>query len=637
MAAKFDASMEMLATQAGVPQAKIAGLKSGVLALASQVGFSPDSLAESLYHVASNMSSLGATGPQMLNLVKVAAEGARVGGADLVDVTNALTSVVASGIPGAKNYAQAMGMINATVGAGDMKMQDFAEALATGVVPIVKGYGLTLKDVGAALAVYGDLNIRGAHAGTQLRLAVQAIAVPAAGAKKILADLGMTTQQMAQDQLHGGLLPALEDLSRHFKAAGISAKDEGPYITAIFGKKAGAGIALLLENMTRLQSKYPAIAAGAKDFGSAWQRTQQQTAQVFADLRAWFDALMISIGEKLLPVVKAVGTWMLNNKTAIEVTLGVLAALVGVIGTYVLIVKAAAIATEVWAVVQKALNLELDLNPVGLIILAIGALVIGLVEAYKHSALFRDIVHEAGVVAGDAFRWILHTAMEVFDWIKGHWRMLLPILFGPIGLAVDFITAHWHTISRVLGETIEWIRTHWQQTLMILLGPIGVAVVLIIRHWHDIMAGVDWLIGLIRSHWGVVYDLLIGPVEQAYHVISGIFSTIGNAISSVKNALGGVGSFFGFAHGGITGAAGGGPRGGYTMVGEYGPELVRLPYGSQVYSNAQTQGMLGGGGGGGQVQIELVATGDDLLLRWLRNAIRIRGGNVQQVLGQGST
>jgi len=358
---------------------------------------------------------------------------------------------------------------------------------------------------------------------------------------------------------------------------------------------------------------------------------------VFAQLKAWAEALMISIGERLLPVVKSFGEWMLRNKTAVEITLGVIAALVGVIGTYTLAVKAAMIATEIWAVVQKALNLELDLNPVGLIILAIAALVAGLILAYKHSALFRDIVHEVGVVAGDAFRWILHTAEEVFDWLKGHWRLVLPILLGPIGLAVDFITAHWHTISRVLGETIDWIRTHWQQTLMILLGPVGVAVVLIIRHWHTIQAGLSTLIGWIRAAWPVVYDLLVGPIEQAYHQISGIINTIGNAIKSIGSGLSSVGSFFGLAHGGITGAASGGPRGGYTMVGEYGPELVRLPYGSTVYSNAQSAGMLGGGGGygGGALQIEFTGGGDDLLLRWLRNAIRVRGGNVQAVLGQG--
>ena len=56
-------------------------------------------------------------------------------------------------------------MLNATVGAGDMKMQDLAEAFGAGMVAVVKGYGLSLKDVGAALATFGDNNIRGCQRG----------------------------------------------------------------------------------------------------------------------------------------------------------------------------------------------------------------------------------------------------------------------------------------------------------------------------------------------------------------------------------------------------------------------------------------------------------------------------------------
>ena len=35
-------------------------------------------------------------------------------------------------------------------------------------------------------------------------------------------------------------------------------------------------------------------------------------------------------------------------------------------------------------------------------------------------------------------------------------------------------------------------------------------------------------------------------------------------------------------------------RGGLTMVGEYGPELVSLPGGSSIYSASKTAGMMGG-------------------------------------------
>ena len=132
MATSFQSAMERLVTQAGVPQNELGALKSGILSLAGAVGFSPESLSESLYHVASNMASLGASAPTMLNAVKIAAEGAATGGANLEDVTNALTATIASGITGANNFSQAMGALNATVGAGDMKMQDLADALGIG-------------------------------------------------------------------------------------------------------------------------------------------------------------------------------------------------------------------------------------------------------------------------------------------------------------------------------------------------------------------------------------------------------------------------------------------------------------------------------------------------------------------------
>ncbi|MEV0618538.1 hypothetical protein AB0I81_34785 [Nonomuraea sp. NPDC050404] len=55
------------------------------------------------------------------------------------------------------------------------------------------------------------------------------------------------------------------------------------------------------------------------------------------------------------------------------------------------------------------------------------------------------------------------------------------------------------------------------------------------------------------------------------------------------------------AHGGVIGAAGGGPRSNMTLVGEQGPELVRLPFGSTVIPNGQSERMLAQGGSGGVV------------------------------------
>ncbi|MFI9079115.1 phage tail protein [Streptomyces sioyaensis] len=103
---------------------------------------------------------------------------------------------------------------------------------------------------------------------------------------------------------------------------------------------------------------------------------------------------------------------------------------------------------------------------------------------------------------------------------------------------------------------------------------------------------------------------------------------------SIKRALG----VRGRATGGIIGAAGGGPRSAWTLVGEQGPEVVDLPYGSRVRSNPDSRRMAAAGaGGGGSVVLELHSGGarlDDLLIEIIRKAVRVRGGDVQFVLGR---
>lgn len=303
MAAKFESAMTRINTQAGVGQTKLAGLKNGVLDLAGQVGFSPDSLAESLFHVESNFESMGISSQKALEYVKVAAQGAAVGGSDLVDVTNALTAAVASNIPGVQDLSQAMGVLNTIVGSGDMTMQDLTDAMGSGMVATVKGFGLSIQDVGAGLEVFGDNNIRGAAAGTALRMSVEALAKPVATATSTLERLGLTTDTLARDMQKGGLKLALEDLADRFKKAGITAKEQGQVITDLFGKKAGTGLNVLLNQMDRVESKYTAMNEGASKFGDAWTTASRTLTQQFKSIEFGAEAIGIKIGTVLIPYV----------------------------------------------------------------------------------------------------------------------------------------------------------------------------------------------------------------------------------------------------------------------------------------------------------------------------------------------
>ncbi|MCF3101419.1 phage tail tape measure protein [Streptomyces roseoverticillatus] len=365
MAATFDSKMALLQTQAGVSKDKIAGLSKGVLDLAGKVGQDPNSLAESLFHVESNFESMGITSKKALELVEVAAKGATTGHANLVDVTNALTAAVASGIPGVQNFDQAMGVLNATVGVGDMKMQDLANAFGSGMVATVKGFGLNIADVGAALAVFGDNNIRGALAGNQLRMSVMALANPVKGSGDALAKLGLSTDTLAKDMQRGGLKLALEDLVDRMHKAGISSKEQGQIITDAFGRKAGAGLNVLVSQMDRLESKYPALEKGAKGFGKSWEETQKTFAFQAKQLQTSFDALMISMGEKIIPVLQRIISFLLQHKDATLAVVGALGALLAITMAVSIGMKAAAVATFLFRDSQIAAEAGLSVSRIG--------------------------------------------------------------------------------------------------------------------------------------------------------------------------------------------------------------------------------------------------------------------------------
>lgn len=91
--------------------------------------------------------------------------------------------------------------------------------------------------------------------------------------------------------------------------------------------------------------------------------------------------------------------------------------------------KMVTIATTAWTAIQKVLNLVLTANPIGLIITAIGALVAGLIAAYKNCDGFRKIVDKVweaikplanAIMNGlaKAFEWLVEKCKEAWQWLK---------------------------------------------------------------------------------------------------------------------------------------------------------------------------------------------------------------------------
>lgn len=540
-AAKYQSSSTQLLTQAGVMKSQFAGLQSGVLNLAGQVGFSPNSLMQSLYHVESSFQSLGIKGPQALNLVKIAAEGAQTGHANLVDVTNALDATIAAGVPGIKTYSQAMGALNAIVGTGDMTMQDLANAMGTGLMAQAKMYGQSIYEVGAALATYGDNNIRGAKAATDLRMTWQAMQAPLATSKPLLQSIGLQYDSLAQTMEHHGLSAAITQFTQHLQASKVPVSDWGQYVTEIFGKRAGSGIGVLIDQEDRLKSKFPDLKKAAGDFGGAWATQQKTMSQQWDDLKSSASALAISFGTVLLPAATKLVSKLAEFGTFLEKH-GEIAAFAGA-----LLVLAAGF--KIAATAEALFGEESMLtDPIFLVIAAVIALVAGLYELYKHSKLVRDIVADVGKFFKSVWTDAMHVAGAVV-----HWFVTGPLAFikGEIKVFSDWwktngaevkevASAVWHFVSTVVMT--EWkilwdgllkpglaaLESIWKTVWGIISDTVKVV-------WDTIAAIIRTYIKITLDVISIALDVLTGHWSKAWTDIKKLVS---DGIHGVENILG---------------------------------------------------------------------------------------------------
>jgi TP901 family phage tail tape measure protein len=305
-ATTFNREMLKISTQAGGSAAEVKKLSTQVLSLAGQVPQGPQKLAEGLYHI----ESAGFRGAQAMEMLKASAMGAALGNASLENTTQAMIAATASQIKGVHGAADAMGQLNAIVGVGDMKMEQLAQAMATGLLPSAANAGLSLKDVGAALATVTDNATPANVTATRLRMTIALMASPSKAAAKELATIGMSSTQMAHDlRQPNGLLLAVEDLKHHLKDSGKTAEEQFGVLSKVFGGgRSSAVIQTLIAETDRLRTKYNELgkASGVDKLNKSWAQFQKSEAGAFGELKSGAEAFAITVGNVLMPTLTKV-------------------------------------------------------------------------------------------------------------------------------------------------------------------------------------------------------------------------------------------------------------------------------------------------------------------------------------------
>jgi TP901 family phage tail tape measure protein len=600
MANTFDQQMEMIHTQAGATQIEVTNMSKAILGMAGsgQYAQGPIKLAEGLYH----LESIGLRGARALSALKIAAQGAAVGNADLEDTTTALGSAWLVNIKGGGNLNQVMATLNATVGAGNMRMGDLVNSLGTGVLAAGKLAGLSLNDVMGALATLSDEGYRGSSAMAQLATSFHFLTDPTAKAKKALGELGLSQFQLSDTMRTQGL-PATLKLLRS-RLAGFSPARQEAMLGDILPAGRGRVLEVLMNQVDRYGKKIVQIQHTAKNFGEDVAATHKTAAfQIHA---AWssIQSQMIHLGHLLQPIVVALAkalAWMVKELVAIVPWLAkmapILAPIIAAFIAYEIAVKGVVIIEAIWIALQTAfviasalasggilemtvawvaLSAALDINPFVLIIIGLIAIGTALYMAYKRIKWFHQAVDAVVHAIIAAFKWLGNAIWDVVKFIGQHWKWLL-LLMGPFGWVVLALIAHWKWFKKEIAPIINWLvgAFHWALTAIkniwktvgpILAFPFKWA-------WKNVIQPVaNWIVGAF--HW------VVKQVTHAWNSIMGPIKTVGHFFGGVGHAAGSIGSsighFFGLQQGGTIASPG------MALVGEHGPELLNLPRAASV-------------------------------------------------------
>jgi TP901 family phage tail tape measure protein len=332
-AVTFETAMRQIETQAGASAAEMDNMEAALLRLAPAVGATPKELADGLFHV----ESAGFRGAKALDVLTLAAEGAKVGHADLESVTNALVGALNSGVSGIKNTTEAMGVLNSIVGAGNMRMQDLADAFGTGILATAKTFGVSIESVGAAIADLTRQGVPATDAATRLRMSIALLGASTPKAAKLLATIGISGTQLADD-MRGpeGILGAIKDLRKHLDASGLSLTQQAQLLSHAFGGGRSSGAILaLVGDVGKLQAAQDQVNAGITAFPTAWAEANKEVGLQWDKLKAGATAAFITVGQavlpKLTPAIDKLNNALFTNQSRIGEFAGKVADGVGTI------------------------------------------------------------------------------------------------------------------------------------------------------------------------------------------------------------------------------------------------------------------------------------------------------------------
>lgn len=224
--------------------------------------------------------------------------------------------------------------------------------------------------------------------------------VPTQDEMRKLGDLAASTGKDF-DQLTEAVIDGQVGEFERLKEFGIRAQKQGDQVKFTF-----KGVETQVAFTEKAMRDYILSLGDAQGVSGAMAAISATTGGKISNLGDSVTQLMLNIGTKLKPVIDATINslsggvailnkfidWLASGSTGVSIFTTVLGALTGGILAYNVMMKAQALYTGIVTAAQWLLNAAMTANPIGIIVVAIGALVGAFVVAWQSSEKFRAVI-----------------------------------------------------------------------------------------------------------------------------------------------------------------------------------------------------------------------------------------------------
>jgi TP901 family phage tail tape measure protein len=314
-ATSFQSSMTKIQTQAGAAAGALPKIQKGIEAMSgNSVTQGPKDLADAYYHLQSVMGGKWNV-KEKLHDLKLIGQLSTIGGSNTEDTTSAVAGILRTHLRGAKNVESIVKTINGIVGSGNMRMPQFVESTGTAVLQVAKLLGMSLKQVGAAEAVFTDENMNANMSMTRLRTSLMMAIHPSQAAEKEMQKLGVSSQEIGT-KMRGpnGFGNTLDYLGKAYddyvKKLVANGKTQKQALTAAnaalfgsFGGSKGASVwATLINQRSVFHKKEGQITAKEQAWNKDLAKSMKTMSAQFEKAWARIQVALIKFGTAVAPI-----------------------------------------------------------------------------------------------------------------------------------------------------------------------------------------------------------------------------------------------------------------------------------------------------------------------------------------------